>query len=544
MRVLSLALLAIAVVCLLCTGVEAKKAHHKRHRHHVHHSAAAEEPSPIQRPMPMPFDLDDPAASNWTALQDYVAAPDGNYSWTHLPQFDQTGLGYKVMFLNMTSQGWLSPALVSASVWWHFLAVIIPNTLNPDFAHRGLLYITGGENSATTPESLTGEDMIVGAALAVECQTIVGVLFQIPNAPVYFYDEKPAPTRRIEDAIIAYGWAKYILDPSEPQYLLRLPMTKASVRALDAVSEFWQQQSGNQLTQWIAAGASKRGWTTWTLGAVDPTRVVGIIPMVLDELNFVKNIHHHWRAYGGAWSFALKDYVNLNVTEQLDSDNFAKAMSIVDPIVYREVLTMPKLILSTGGDEFLMPDNNDWYWPLLQGEKHFHQFPNLEHSMAEDVPLVLDTVKGFVLALQTNTPRPAYTWTKAADGTLEVVIPAGGVMPNQVKLWSALTIDGPLRRDFRLVALMNSTTPPNQPWLHPVFWNSTDLAPVSNTTDGLVYQALMPTPTDGGWVAFNIQLVFPGPMQSNFRVSTATSILPQTYPVGDCVETSCGNRMV
>lgn len=50
----------------------------------------------------------------------------------------------------------------------------------------------------------------------------------------------------------------------------------------------------------------------------------------------------------------------MNLTTEFDSENFAYAMSIVDPIVYADILTMPKLIISTSGDEFLMPDNNDY----------------------------------------------------------------------------------------------------------------------------------------------------------------------------------------
>ena len=32
---------------------------------------------------------------------------------------------------------------------------------------------------------------------------------------------------------------------------------------------------------------TQRGWTTWTVAAVDK-RVIGIVPIVMDELNFVK----------------------------------------------------------------------------------------------------------------------------------------------------------------------------------------------------------------------------------------------------------------
>ena len=138
---------------------------------------------------------------------------------------------------------------------------------------------------------------------------------------------------------------------------------------------------------------------------------------VLDELNFVQNIKHHFRAYGG-WSFALTDYYALNFTAQLDNPNTQLMMDIVDPSVeggavlcliccpatvrvsgahlslalplwacasrrlcisriqYVDILTMPKLIISTGGDEFLLPDNVDYFWSQLQGESHCKRAPS------------------------------------------------------------------------------------------------------------------------------------------------------------------------
>ena len=66
---------------------------------------------------------------------------------------------------------------------------------------------------------------------------------------------------------------------------------------MDAAEDFVRGVHGNQITSWAVAGASKRGWTTWTTAAVD-SRVICIAPVVLDVLNFVKNLHHMWRAYG------------------------------------------------------------------------------------------------------------------------------------------------------------------------------------------------------------------------------------------------------
>lgn len=60
-------------------------------------------------------------------------------------------------------------------------------------------------------------------------------------------------------------------------------------------------------------------------------------------------------------------------------------ISIIDPLVYVDILTQPKLIVSTGGDEFLLPDNSGYYFSSLQGESHFHSFPNTEHSMITNV---------------------------------------------------------------------------------------------------------------------------------------------------------------
>ena len=70
-------------------------------------------------------------------------------------------------------------------------------------------------------------------------------------------------------------------------------------------SEFNQKELGGvELKRWSVAGASKRGWTTWLVAAVDPERINMMCPIVLDVLNMQDNFKHMWRN-GGNWTFAM-----------------------------------------------------------------------------------------------------------------------------------------------------------------------------------------------------------------------------------------------
>ena len=52
---------------------------------------------------------------------------------------------------------------------------------------------------------------------------------QIPNQPITFKKD-PKKQSRSEDAIIAWTWKEFLENTNDPDILLRLPMTKASVR--------------------------------------------------------------------------------------------------------------------------------------------------------------------------------------------------------------------------------------------------------------------------------------------------------------------------
>lgn len=146
--------------------------------------------------------------------------------------------------------------------------------------------------------------------MATKTGTVTAALFQIPNEHIIFSSD-PIQKSRSEDAIIAFTWDHFLKDPSQPNWLLRFPMVKASLRAMDATTEFVAKklpELHTQLDYYVVAGASKRGWTTWDVGAVDPKRVVAIIPVVLDAINFVAVEHHQFKSYGG-WLIYIYNFI-------------------------------------------------------------------------------------------------------------------------------------------------------------------------------------------------------------------------------------------
>jgi len=432
------------------------------------------------------------AASKETALDRYVKTPDSNYKY----KLEKTlaGGGASGYVLNMTSQQYLTAAEVDRPLWQHWVTITKPDTVSSSIA---LLIISGGSNPSRPPERLDPGL----TEIARNAQAVVVELRQIPNEPLTFAGETK---KRTEDAIIAYTWDKYLRTGDE-KWPLRLPMTKAAVRAMDAVTDFLASDAGGKvkIDRFVVTGGSKRGWTTWTTAAVDK-RVVAIAPMVIDMLNIRPSFEHHYRVYG-FWAPAVDDYVKEGIMDWSNTVQYQKLMEIEEPFSYRDRLTMPKLIVNSAGDQFFVPDSSQFYFKELKGEKHLRYVPNTDHGVTRNSDAI-QTLAAFFASVVHGGKRPEFTWKIKKDGTIEV---AAKDKPDAVKLWQATN---PNARDFRLEKI------------GPAY----KATPLSESGKGK-YIARVAKP-EKGYTAYFVELTFPSGGKYPFKFTTDVKVIPDVYP--------------
>ncbi|HLY40038.1 MAG TPA: PhoPQ-activated pathogenicity-related family protein [Terracidiphilus sp.] len=431
------------------------------------------------------------AAERQTALDAYVHAPDSHYQYTLVAKTARVGC--TEFLLRMTSQEWRTPAEVTPSVWQHWLRIEVPQQVSSPI---GFLYIRGGSIGDGQPKP---EEKFV--AMATMTHTVVSELFDVPNEPLTFANDSYGP--REEDQIIAYTWRKFI-ETGDSNWPLRLPMTKAAVRAMDTVTTFAGSEQGGHhvVNRFVVSGASKRGWTTWTTAAVDK-RVVAIAPMVIDVLNVVPSLEHHYESYG-YWAHSVRDYFHEGLMDQMDNRRFKKLMDIEDPFSYRDRLTMPKLMVNAAGDQFFLPDSSQFYFDQLPGENHLLYEANTDHSL-HDVDSD-QSIEAFYESIVEGITRPKLTWTFEPDGAIRVTMDR---TPLAVTLWQA---NNPEHRDFREESIGRA-------------YQSSPLEPESPG----VYVARVAKPARG-WTAFFVEATFPGPGKNAFKFTTAVRVLPDVEP--------------
>lgn len=359
-----------------------------------------------------------------STLQDYVHQPDESFAWKLNGKSEQVlGTIYDV---ELTSQTWQN------IVWKHAFMIYEPTTLR----HREqvLLFITGGGN-LNKPKA---EEQQMGLMLATLAGARVAMLHQVPNQPLF--------GNRVEDDLITETLLRY-LETGDKTWPLLFPMVKSAVRAMDAVEQIGRDQKWDApIKSFVVTGASKRGWTTWLSAAADK-RVIGIAPIVIDTLNFQKQMDYQLETWG-QYSEQIIDYSSKGLIKKMQDEKTDPLWRWLDPYTYRSRLTLPKLIVNGTNDRYWTVDALNNYWDDLAGPKFIHYVSNAGHNLKNSTggrEAALATLAVFFDYVVTNKPLPTLSWKHDdTDATCRLTITVKPE-PVSVRLWTT----GSSTKDFR-----------------------------------------------------------------------------------------------
>jgi len=290
----------------------------------------------------------------------------------------------------------------------------------------------------------------------------------------------------------------------------------------------------------VVSGASKRGWTTWTAALTDD-RIIAIVPIVLDVLHMVPSLHHMYRAYGG-YTYAFKDYYEVNLTAHIDDPEFEWLCQVEDPFYYLPDparFLMPKLVINAGQDEFLQGDNDHYWWDDMPQPKFRQICQNAEHSEATGIPEIMGNVAAWGGALLDGVKWPNFTWTiDPNNGDITVWNDASIAKPINVTMWAANSFWKHGNRDWRIIGGWPTQIPQK------VIFYPTELKETSPGSSTWVAHQDVPVQ---GWIAFLIEVFLPGvapfydpQRETVYRLTTQISIVPDNvWPYPDCNGAAC-----
>ncbi|CAF0780190.1 unnamed protein product [Brachionus calyciflorus] len=495
------------------------------------------------------------SCSERTLLEDYVFDDNDISVVKHEILSSTVNQGYTLHKLNLTSLKWFNELLTNRPIWWHHVYVSVPDNL--DSTRPIFYYIDDGRNNETESPSETAKLL---SEFSTKCKCITVIQRQIPNQPIIFTAD-PKSKLRIEDDIIASTFGLFFFNrtlfPNNTynNVPLLFPMTKAVKRGFDETVKFLKSKNVNFTEKFVVSGASKRGWTSWLITAVDQ-RVIATMPIVFDLLNWQKNLHIQFKSLGGGYTYATYDYFLVGLTAKLDTKEIREILKLVDPLFYLEKYSGRKFLLfSATEDQFFLPENTKAWWQDLSiqtnNQIYIKRLANVDHYLNQQSKLqIVSDIKVFMdlMHKETSSTRtlPILKWyfeNNILFGATRIKLSNLGEFDSYtVTSYSAKTKDK-TKIDFRVNYLLDkSFVDSNISWIEAPLIQSkkSDLAAVNEH----VYRKLRILSIFnyvGFYLDVNLKLK---DSNETLSISTDLNIIPEYYPIGDCYNEECLGKLV
>lgn len=466
-------------------------------------------------------------------FEDYVKKVDPEYGYTEVQRVveeDRT-----IVILNQTSLRWMDENFSDRPIWYNYIAVVIPKEIK--IRDTALMFLGLGRNDEPAPDPEDDIFIYELAQFAVNTGAVATILYNIPNQPIKF---PGADSEKVEDAIIAQTWRYFMDTPREqrnPEMILQFPMGKATVRAMDTITDFCNKENvGLDVQKYFLTGPSKRGWTVYMAAAVD-SRVIGMAPMCIGIGNMIPNLRNHHRSIGG-WSVFFYDYWAQNLTERIDNEETKHLAEMVDPYEFIGNYTMPTFIVTSSNDEFFMLDSNKFSFDNYPGVHHQWVVENANHYFIGRFEKVRVNYEGIFTKLVANTEWPKYTARTEANENSGVIEVVSETPPVRVTGYAALTTPQTSGRDFRQF-ISGGIEPDDLPIFNDISYEE---VPIQSLPDNRYILAA--SKPERGYRGFFIEMEYNGTDGRTFSLSSPPLIVPNTYPVEPCQGRDCKGEIV
>ncbi len=242
-----------------------------------------------------------------------------------------------------------------------------------------------------------GPDLADFVHLASRTKLPTVSIFGVPNQPLW---------DRREDDLIAHTFENW-LESGENEDLLLAPMIRSVLAAMDAPeAEFGFQK-------FVIAGASKRGWTAWLTALTQDPRIIGLVPIVFDNLNFRAQMIHQIALWGD-FSPKLGDYSVRGLQDLLGHPKGDALAALTDPFHYLDRLHVPFLVINGGNDAFWAVDALARYWDALPAQKSALIVPNAGHDLG-DRKMAYQALGQFARLLSRGEDFPRLSLSEVGD---------------------------------------------------------------------------------------------------------------------------------
>lgn len=219
---------------------------------------------------------------------------------------------------------------------------------------------------------------------------------------------------------------------------------------------------------------------------------------------------------------------------------------------------MPKLVCNAGGDEFFLPDDTTFWWDQMSDPKQFLMIPNAEHSMATGILELLPAAGQWAMSYYDKKQVPTISWT--IDSVTGDITGKSKVKPSSVHMWHATSCKHDNRRDFRLLNLDNpckcGISVSGMCVNLEVLYTAVLLNGTVDPKDGMYTYVGHRDEVPGQWVSMFLDFIFDPPVPpltkvaprnltwpvdwgEGLEMTTAVSIIPNTFPYPDCTGPAC-----